>query len=47
MGRPEILPISGIKRKMRETGIKCTFSVGLTSDKNVTSPDHETRIKRH
>lgn len=43
LGRPEILPVNGIKRKMRETGVKCTFSVGLASDKNVTSLDYETR----
>lgn len=34
----DILPISGIKHKMRETGLACTFSVGLTEDKNVASP---------
>ena len=34
----ELLPISGIKRKMHETGLSCTFSVGLTEDKNVSSP---------
>lgn len=43
LGHPESLPVSGIRRKSMETGVKCTFSVGLTSDKNVASPNPETR----
>lgn len=45
LGHPETLPIEGIKRKMRETGVRCTFSVGLGPDQNVASPDPEKRRK--
>jgi D-psicose/D-tagatose/L-ribulose 3-epimerase len=34
----EMLPINEIKRKKNETGLACTFSAGLTNDKNVASP---------
>ena len=43
LGNPEILPVEGIKRKMRETGLECTFAIGLSKDQNVVSPDPETR----
>ena len=43
LGHPETLPIEGIKRKMRETGVRCTCSVGLAKECNVASPDPETR----
>ncbi|MEM0368388.1 MAG: sugar phosphate isomerase/epimerase family protein [Desulfurococcaceae archaeon] len=43
LGHPESLPIDGIKYKMRETGVKCTFSVGLSKETDVSSSDPETR----
>lgn len=43
LASPETLPVDGIKRKMGETGLKCTFAIGLDRDKNVASPDAEVR----
>lgn len=43
LGYPEALPIQGIKRKMRETGIRCTFSAGLTKELNVADEDPNIR----
>lgn len=34
----ELLPVNEIKRKKNETGLACTFTTRLTSDKNVASP---------
>ncbi|MEM1976715.1 MAG: sugar phosphate isomerase/epimerase family protein [Nitrososphaerota archaeon] len=45
LGYPEILPISGIKNKMRETGLECTFAIGLDKNRNVADPDPEVRKK--
>ncbi|MEM1990985.1 MAG: hypothetical protein QXR62_05180 [Candidatus Bathyarchaeia archaeon] len=30
LGHPESLPMDGIKRRMRETVIKCAFSISLS-----------------
>jgi len=43
LGHPEALPIDAIKRKMRETGMSCTFSLGLRNDQSLISPNPETR----
>lgn len=43
LGFPELLPIQGIKKKMQETGLKCTFSAGLTKEQNVASSNPEIR----
>ena len=39
----EVLPINGIKKKMKETGLACTFSAGLNPQANVASPDPKIR----
>lgn len=43
LGHPEVLPIEGIKRKMRETDVRCTFSLGLRKDQSLISPNPKTR----
>lgn len=43
LGFPEYLPIDGIKHKMKETGLRCTFAIGLDKDRNVASLDPGTR----
>lgn len=37
--------MNAIKRKMHETGIKCTFSVGLSKENDVSSPNSKIRKK--
>ena len=43
LAHPAELPIQRIRQKMRETGMGCTFTVGLNKDQNLISPDAEKR----
>jgi len=39
------LPVSGIKRKREETGLRCVCSTGLDEERNIISPDPGRRQK--
>jgi len=39
------LPISGIKKKMEQTGLRCVCSTGLDKERNIISPNREKRRK--
>jgi len=43
LNHPSTLPKSKIKEKMRQTGMRCTFTATLDRDNNLISPDKEKR----
>lgn len=43
LNSPDTLPIEGIKKKMAETGMECTFTATLYKSTNLISPDKTVR----